>query len=351
MKKTLLFLIFMNAWIGQCQLIFQDNFSSYPTGLELSGQGLWSNNPIAPNVGIGACLPATSGSTCSGTKIIGQTVAYLNYGASTKSIEIGPFKDGVAHIIDPAITNGDLYIGLVLNITTAPDDAGFPVDILRIINSDPTMVTFRMILKNTGFGYQIGIRKGAAGNDTAYTTDSYNFNENVLVILKYSHLDGIDDDVLSVFVNPNYSAGEPLTPAAVTADGFDQSGAIDRVAFRLNYNVAAAMPTGFAGLVSTSTTWEGLTFQPLGVDYFEKNQFSISTLLDKGALQLFSDNEMNAVQMNIFTITGSLVEQHTLDISSGNSEIPLSSKLHSGMYIAQFIGKNGIRHNYKFITQ
>ena len=58
MKRILLLLLtFLTTVISQGQNIFKDDFSTYVINQELSGQGLWSNSPIAPNVGIGACLP------------------------------------------------------------------------------------------------------------------------------------------------------------------------------------------------------------------------------------------------------------------------------------------------------
>jgi hypothetical protein len=229
---------------------------------------------------------------------------YLNYGSSNSSIILAPVQDGVARAITPIVTDGNLYLGLVLNLTSAPTTAGSPVDFLRVINSDATQVTYRLLVRDAGFGYNVGIRKGSSSNATAYTTDVLNYGESVLVILKYSHLDGPDDDILSAFVNPNYSAGEPITASALTADGFDQSGAIDRLAFRMNFNVAASMPTGLIGLVSTSTTWEGLTFLPLGVNQFEANNVTISSILENGQLQISSKNTLNNVQMKLYSTTG-----------------------------------------------
>lgn len=349
MKKTLLLFIFFAFLSVKSQNIFKDDFASYTTGAELSGQGLWSNNPIAPNVGIGACLPVSSGSICSGTKIVDQNVFYENYGSSTKSIEIGPLRDGVAHIIDPAITNGDLYVAMVLNLATAPDESGLPVDFLRIINSDPTQVTFRLIVKNTGFGYKIGIRKGASSNTTVFAPDTYNYNENVLVVMKYSHLEGIDDDVANLFVNPDYASGEPVSPSATTAIGFDQSGAIDRVAFRLNYNTIASMPTGFAGLVSAATTWEGLSFLPLATNQFETHSISISAIVTDYNLLIHSAKSWSQLSFQIHSLSGALLEDRKITLTAGNSNLAIQSKLSSGIYLATLESDQGQKIKQKII--
>ena len=351
MKKKLLFIALFSIGLLQAQNIFKDDFSTYTVGQELSGQGLWSNSPIAPNVGIGACLPISSMDPCTGTKIIAQPLSYLNYGSSPNSIEIAPIKDGAGRVLSPIVTNGDLYLGIVLNITTAPDAAGSPVDFLRVLNGSQFDVAFRLLVKNAGFGYNIGIRKGASNNATIYTTDLYNYGESVLVIIKYSHLDSFNDDIVKAYINPNYSNGEPLTPSAETANGFDQSGNIDRIAFRLNYNVSASMPSGFAGLVSTSSTWEGLTFEPLGVNQFDKNKLTISSSLENGLLNVSSANAIENANLNLYSMTGALLESQTITIPSGNSQITLASKLTTGIYIAQLSDDSGATKSFKILSK
>ncbi len=351
MKKIILLALLFLFNDTEAQSLFQDDFSSYTVDQELSGQGLWSNSPIAPNVGIGACLPLSASEPCFGAKVVVQPVSYLNYGTAANSIVIASGQDGVARAISPINTSGDLYVGMVLNLTTAPQTSASPVDFLRIINSDPTLVTFRMLVKDAGFGYNIGIRKGASGNTTVYTPDFYNYGESVLVILKYSNLPGSNDDVVSLFVNPNYGIGEPLIPSAVAATGMDQNGAIDRLAFRLNYNVAASMPTGFAGLVSVATTWEGLSFEPLAVNQFESNTIKIGSFLDNGKLQIYTQNRLPHAEIKVFSTTGSLVDQSALDLPIGNSQIALHSKLTDGLYIVQITEENGIKHIAKLVSK
>ena len=350
MKKTLLLLTFIIPVLSHAQLIFQDDFSLYTVGQELSGQGLWSNSPTAPNVGIGACVPLIAMQPCSGTKVVAQSLSYLNYGSSNNSIEIASAKDGVAKAISPIVTDGDLYVGLVLNLTTAPTTSSPPVDFIRILNSDQTLVTFRMLVVDDIFGYYIGIRKGSSGNATVYTTDLYNYGESVLVILKYSHLPGNNDDIVTAYVNPDYTAGEPASASVISTSGFDQSGAIDRIAFRQNYNIAASMPTGFAGLVSTSTTWEGLKFQPLSVDQFENNALQFSGELQNGTTQIKSKSNIDNAILNVYDIAGALIESKKLNIPAGNSQIQFTTKFSSGVYIFQIVDESGTKHSYKLIA-
>ncbi len=350
-KKLLIITALFFASFVNGQNIFRDDFSTYIVNQELSGQGLWSNSPIAPNVGIGACVPLSGTQPCTGAKVVIQPIDFLNYGFADTSIVLGPVQDGVARAITPIVTDGNLYVGLVLKITTAPTNAASPVDFLRIINSDATQVTCRLLVRDTGFGYNVGIRKGASSNLTVYPGDVLNYGENVLVILKYSHGSGPDDDILSIYLNPNFADGEPANPNGITNSGFDQSGAIDRLAFRMNFNVATSMPTGFIGLVSTSTTWQGLAFPQLALDEFNQKDFTVSSVVENNQLQINSKNSIDQLQMKLYTATGAILEDQKIDILAGNSVFQCNSKLSSGLYILQITKANGEKTSFKIISK
>ncbi len=351
MKKILLLIITISFGNSQAQTIFQDDFSTYTIGQELNGQGVWTNNSAAPNVGIGSCLPPSSG-TCSNAKILDQALSYLNFGTSTKSLEIGPIKDGVARAITPMVTSGDLYIAVVLNLATAP--ATSPSDFFRINNGGNgtgSEVAFRMLVQDAGFGYKVGIRKGDSINTTAFTTDLYNYNENVLIVLKYSKLAGTNDDILNVYVNPDFAFGEPATPSATTTNGFDQSGYIDRYIFRQNYNIVASMPTGYAGLSSSSLNWEGLGFISLGLNQYNAENAFVASITTQNVLMLDSKIKLENAVLKLYTITGSLIEDRRISISKGKSEIGNFSNLETGIYILKLTDNSGKNYTQKLIIK
>ena len=355
MKKTLLIFALLTFGLSFSQNIFQDDFASYTVNQELNGQGLWTNNSVLPNVGIGSCLNPSMG-TCSNAKVLAQPISYLNFGNSSKSIMIAPVQDGVARRISPTVSGGDLYVAVVLNIATAPLSSANPSDFFRVNNGAnpngfPSDVTFRMLVQDATFGYKIGIRKGASSNLTVYTNDLYNFNENVLVVFKYSHLSGTSDDILNVYVNPDFAAGEPQTPSATTSNGFDQSGFIDRFIFRQNYNILASMPTGFAGLASTSTTWAGLGFVPLSTDSFSATNEILFSSNSQNGLNVNSKRTIDNASLSLFSITGDLIENKVINIASGTSEITISSKLSAGMYIVKLSEKTGDNLTQKIIIK
>lgn len=353
MKRILLLILaFLTAGISQGQNIFNDDFSTYILNQELSGQGLWSNvnNPANQQFGLQPCVPIMTGGICFSSNVVSNPISYSGYGTSLQSIQVAGFLDNPGRGIVPIVSSGVLYIGLVVNITTAPVGAAAS-DFLRINNGGIGSVAFRLIVQDGGFGYKIGIKKGASNEVTSYTQDLYNYGENVLIVLKYSYLPSFNDDVLSLYANPVYSAIEPLTPTLTTSSGFDQSETIDRVAFRLGNNTAGNMPTGFAGLVSASTTWDGLSFLPLGLNQFEANNVAISSILENGELQINSKSPLNNVQMKLYSTTGALLEQKTINIPTGSSQIGLASKLSGGMYIVQLFDENGEKSSFKIMSK
>ncbi|MEY2739764.1 MAG: hypothetical protein RL259_1673, partial [Bacteroidota bacterium] len=240
MKKAA-FCILLLAFIkGYSQTIFQDNLNNYTVNTQLSGQGTWTNN--SSNGGTGAC----TGALCVNAKVLTPGFNYLNYGSSTKSLQLLSDTDGCGTLFTP-VTSGDVYVGFMINVSSAATN---PNDFFRVNNGSFTTTTFRVFVKTvSGNTYTLGISKGAPGNATVYTTNVYSFNQDYLVILKYSQLAGAADDQLNLYVNPVMTNGVPTTPDATTNSGTDQSGNLDRLVFRQNTTVATT-PTGRAGLVS-----------------------------------------------------------------------------------------------------
>jgi len=111
------------------------------------------------------------------------------------------------------------------------------------------------------------------------------------------------------------------------------------------------MPTGIIGLVSTSTTWEGLSLLPLGVNQFAANNVAISSTIENGQLQVSSKSTLNNVQMKLYATTGALLEQKIINIPTGSSPLGFASKLSSGLYIVQLNDENGEKSSFKIISK
>ncbi len=336
MKKTLLFLILFSLSNTNAQSIFKDNLASYVSYIPLNSQGAWNNSSATGGGGLGGPC-----NTCTAANVIPQTMGYLNYGTTTKALQINASKDGIGRPIFPVITSGDLYVGLVLNLTNAAANAS---DFLRVVNGTNAITTFRMYAQlGTNGGYNIGIKKGAVDNATVFATDELQYNQDNLIILKYAHLPGTNDDVVSVYVNPEYALGEPINPTATVNSGIDQSGNLDRVAFRLNQTLA--MPSGAVSLVSVATDWASLGFITLGVKELDaKNPFKIvSNEAENGVLKIKSVTNIGDAKINIYSLTGALVESKPIAINNGDTAININPLHKSTIYLLEITGKTGER--------
>lgn len=352
MNTKLLLTCLFSSCLLTAQNIFKDDLSTYIIGTPLHSQGLWSHINDAANggFGAGACNPVSSGGTCSSSNVVANPLSYLNFGSSGKSIEIAGFLDNPGHPIQPVVIDGDLYVGVVLNLATAPTLASAS-DFFRAANSDTSLITFRLLVQDAGTGYKVGIKKGGSGNPAVYTDAIFNYSQDNLVILKYSHLSEANDDILNLYVNPDYASGEPAIPSATTNLGIDQSGNIDRIFFRLGFNTVGALPSGYAGLVSAASTWFGLGFIPLAVDQFDKTTFTIlSSQASKGVLTITSKMALTNTTLNIYTLTGQLLETKKINLEVNSTEIAINPISQSSVYIVELITENGSKFNKKITT-
>ena len=355
MKTKLLIACLLTTCLLTAQNIFKDDLSTYVTNSPLHSQGTWShfNNPPT-EFGIGNCVPLVSGGSCNGTNVVVNPISYVSYGSSPNSMEIAGLLDNPGRGILPIITNGDLYVGIVIKITTAPGTS--TADFLRINNGGngagtSSEVAFRLLVQDAGSGYKIGIRKGVTSNATVYTTDIYNYNDTVLVILKYSQLSGTNDDVLNLYANPVYAVGEPLMPTTTTSSGLDQSGLIDRLVFRLAFNTAGTMPTGYAGLISVARTWFDLGFIPLSVNQFDANSFTVlGNNASKGIITINSKMALNNCTLHIYAMTGQLLETQKINVSQNNNDIAINPIHQASVYVVELITENGSKFIKKIIT-
>lgn len=339
MNKKLLLLAIFNGFTLFSQTIFQDNLSNYTTGQTLSGQGTWTNN--SSGAGTGAC----TGAICTNAAVVTPGFSYTNYGTSTKSLQLLADTDGCGSLFT-TVTSGDMYVGFMINVSSAVTN---PNDFFRVNNGNSFATGFRVFIKTvTPNTFTIGISKGGAGNTVVYTTNTYAFNQDCLLILKYSQLAGAADDILNLYVNPVIASGIPATPDATTNIGTDQSGTIDRLVFRQN---ATATPTGRAGLVSVARSWTGLIFPNLSVSQFEKEAFTINAKNAKnGLLTINSNTNLENASLSIYSLDGKLLDSKNLSLIDSENAITINPIQNSGVYVVSIIG-NGVNSNQKIYVE
>ncbi|WP_309640455.1 T9SS type A sorting domain-containing protein [Flavobacterium sp.] len=345
MKTKLILIALIGAFTTNAQNIFQDDFSSYTSGTQLSGQGSWTNN--SSNGGLGSCI----GALCTNAPVISTFSNYTDFGSSEYALQIIPNTDGVGRLF-PAVTSGDLYVGFVLNISSAQVSAASnPNDIFRVMNGGAFTTTFRMnVVAVSGSTYSIGIKKGDSNNAYVTTAGTFNYNEDVLIILKYTQLPDVNDDELRLYVNPDYASGEPAVPTAISAlpvaVGGDQSGNVDRMAFRQNWTTG--MPSGKVSLVSMARTWEDLTFLPLATAQFNSNTISINGEHAKNGMLAIQSSMLEKATLKIFALNGALIEQKAIDLTT-TTDVAIAP-LNAAVYIVEITGNSGKRYIQKIIV-
>lgn len=339
MNKKLLLIALLNCFVSFSQTIFQDNLSNYTTGQTLSGQGTWTNN--SSSAGTGAC----AGVLCTNATVLTPGFSYTNYGTSTKSLQLLADTDGCGTLFTP-ITSGDMYVGFMINVSSAVTS---PNDFFRVNNGNSFVTGFRVFIKTVSANtFTIGISKGTSGNAVVYTTNAYAFNQDCLLILKYSQLAGAADDLLNLYVNPVIANGIPTSPDATTSLGTDQSGTIDRLVFRQN---ATATPTGRAGLVSVARSWTGLIFPNMSVSQFEKEVFTINSKNSKnGLLGINSTTNLENASLSIYSLDGRLLEKRNINLIDSENSIAINAIQNSGIYIVSIKG-TGINWNQKIYVE
>jgi hypothetical protein len=339
MKKAVICILLLAFIKGYSQTIFQDNLNNYTVNTQLSGQGTWTNN--SSNGGTGAC----TGALCVNAKVLTPGFNYLNYGTSTKSLQLLSDTDGCGTLFTP-VTSGDVYVGFMINVSSAATN---PNDFFRVNNGSFTTTTFRVFVKTvSGNTYSLGISKGAPGNATVYTTNVYSFNQDYLVILKYSQLAGAADDQLNLYVNPVMANGVPTTPDATTNSGTDQSGNLDRLVFRQN-TTAATTPTGRAGLVSVARSWTGLIFPNMAASAFSKAHFTINSKNAKnGVLQINALEAIEKATLSIYNLEGKLLENKSITVLNTTNEIAIHPIANEGVYLVS-IEANGEQYSQKVL--
>lgn len=345
MKKILLSIFTLTTIASSAQNIFQDSFASYNSNAQLSGQGVWTNNSSLPG-GLGTC----TGIGCLNAQVVDQNMSAAGYGSSTKAFSLTPNSDGCGRAFTPFTANGDLYVGMVVNISSYT--AGTATDFFRVLSGGNFSTTFRMLVQPTsGSTYSIGIRKGDTGNPTVYTANSYNYGTDYLLIFKYTQAAGVNDDTVTLYANANYLAGESgNTVSATNFAGNDQSGNIDRMSFRQNAG-PAGMPTGKISLISVARTWETLTFN-LANNEFDKNTFAISSNeLNNGILSIKSNIYLEKGTLNIYDIQGRKIASKSISLEETTNEIYLNPINNGGVYIVEIIGENNSRFTQKIIVR
>ncbi len=329
MKKIILLLTFITFEVTTAQNIFQDNFGTYTTGTQLSGQGTWSNNSSLPGGG-GGC----AGFGCPNSKVIASVMSYPDYGNAVNAAEIKIDLDSAGRGFT-AVTGNEVYFGVIINLASATATSTF--DLFRLSTSTGNFSpAFKVLIKSATGGFVVGLSKGSSGT-TSFATTVLPFGSDHLIVVKYTK--STSDDLVSLFLDPVFIAGEPATPILATSNGIDQTGNIDRISIR--QNTSNGIPTGRYGLVSVSSTWAGLAFPNLATNAITTSNFKVITSNTKmGVLFIKSNANFENAKISIFDIQGKKIETKIFSLTENTNEVAINPIQNSGLYIVEIIAND-----------
>lgn len=343
MKIKSILIVLLATFCANAQNIFQDDFNSYIVATPLNGQGTWTNNSSL--AGLGNCTPFA---TCINATIENIIINYVDYGSAEKAFSIIPDKDGVGTLFT-GVTSGDIYIGFVLNLSNA--QANNNSDFFRVMSGNVFNTSCRLYATNTPGAFFIGVAKAANGNQINFTSNALNYNQDHLIIIKYTLGTGASDDLVSLYIDPVYLNGQPANATISTNVGLDQVGVtgIDRLAFRQNW--LNGMPTGKAGLVSVAKTWEDLTFVSLGTQGFSNSNFVMNSInVNSGILSVKSNITLQNGILNIYDIQGRKIENKNISLTENENTIVINPITTAGIYIVEITSEKG-KFSQKIVVQ
>ena len=185
-------------------VLFVENFV-YTADMDLVGNTSWAQTGTGTNNPI---------------QVVEGNLSYPGYQQNEGNMVFLDTTGQDAHHLFQAQESGSVYAAVLINVESAKS-AG---DYFLHYGSSPMGTAFagRVFLKKDGTTDNafIGLAY-SSGSDavTQYTTTSYPFGSTILLVLKYTIVDGEKNDVASLFINPVPGAPEP-TPDLVAASGY-----------------------------------------------------------------------------------------------------------------------------------
>lgn len=321
MKKIYLLIATIASFSAQSQLLFEDNFSTYNSNTQLSGQGNWTNN--SSTYGGGSC----AGLGCTNTPVVDASLSYPNYGAAVKAISVKPSQDAVGTPLATALampSGGNvIYYSFLVNVASVPTST--PADFFRALSGGSFNTAIRMQIKNATGGFTVGVSKNTGTN--TFTSNIYSLNTTHLIVLKYTMNNSTTtDDMISVYVNPT-SASEPAVADVTFSAGNDYGASLnlDRFFFRTN---TSAVPTMSVAYPKVSKTYADLFTPVLAVsnnNNIQKSEILQNPVGSELKLKLGNDFDKSFTNIIIRDISGKVVKNvkfqesiSVADLTKGN---------------------------------
>ncbi len=300
------------------QILMTEDFN-YPAGDSLGAHGWVSFSGGSTNV----LNVVTPGLTFSG-------YPQSNIGNSALVQRTG--QDAYKQFSGVGDSTGNVYVSFMLRVdsTAATGDYFFAL----LPDNSTSNYTGRFYAKDTTGGFRLGIAK--ATNPLVYANPIYTYGTTYIVVIKYTFVDGTNNDEVSLFVFSGAVPGtEPSPLVGPVTQAIGDASNIRRVALR--QGTAANAPVVLVDGIRVFKTWGNLVgITPITevADNFSLSQnypnpFNPSTKIN------FSIPERSFVTMKVYDMLGKEVMQLVNnEYSTGSYSVDMNAKgLSSGMYI------------------
>lgn len=152
-------------------------------------------------------------------------------------------------------TSGDIYTSFLINVTSSTESGDYVFN----LGSNPIGSDYKgkfFVGRDASNNVRFGITKSAnIGTAVAWTGYDYAYGTTYLVVIKYSIIAGLTNDVVTAWINPAYGPTEPTPLLSAVVGEVDISGTgIGSVAIRQS-NVA--LTAKFDG-IRVATSWAAL---------------------------------------------------------------------------------------------
>ncbi len=322
MKKILLSLaITVAAFQVQSQVLLIDSFLYNPSIL-----------------GTNAPWVQSSAVTTGATMVAGNGLIYPNYSNALSGAAEVFTNNGVGDLtyapLSTPVTNGSIFAGFVINITTAPTGTSNPYCI-TLGDQSSFAYGIRLLVRKGSTPNVVNFGTRKAGGADVWASIDYPINAAHLIVLKYvfNAATAIDDEC-KLYINPTTLTAEPTTAQADASTGADFTGSIKHFIIRNNGGINT--PSALIDEVHVGKTWDNVFKKPEAIPFAVANIGIQTLVISNSATQLFLNNSpANASTICIFSAEGK--KMMTTNISNTIS----IETLPQGFYIVQVLNKNG----------
>lgn len=219
-------------------LLLTENFA-YSAGTSLNGQGGWTShsgttNPILVT-SPGLSYPGYAGSG------IGNAVTLTTTGEDDNVTFAGQ-------------SSGSVYAAAMVNVASAQLTGDYFLHLFDGAvgtNAFRGRVFVKKDANNATYGF--GLQFGSANTNLVYTPTTYETGTTHLIVLKYTFVDGTNNDIVSLFVDPALGGAEP--PVTLTTADSSQTDAVNLDGIALRQGTAANAPAETVDGIRVGTSW------------------------------------------------------------------------------------------------